>query len=139
MGPTFLYLHALAPTSCDAFGSCVVLLESPLLALFNFSSEPLKPWSKTLEAFLFAPIRLLPSRFCISASGQPRPLRHGLSPFVLHIYMRGACLMALSGPTIMLQQNLAITNLDTAIFASEAPKIEGPKALGLLKLLSAKI
>jgi hypothetical protein len=47
--------------------------------------------------------------------------------------------MALSGPTIMLQQNLAITNLDTAIFASEAPEIEGPKALGLLKLLSAKI
>ena len=105
MWATFLYLHALAPTSCDAFGSCVVLLESPLLALFNFSSEPLKPWSKTLEAFLFAPIRVRPSRFCILGLGptnSPRLLRHSLSSFVLHIYVR-ACLVALSGPTIMLQ------------------------------------
>jgi hypothetical protein len=30
---TFLYLHALAPTFCDAFGSCRVLLETPLAQL----------------------------------------------------------------------------------------------------------
>ena len=99
-GATFFYLHALTRTSCDAFGSCILLLESPLLTLFNFGLNLLKLgrklWKRSsLPRFVLSPhasaSRPLCNQFAPTASSRLITFRSS------HLYA-GACLVALSGP-----------------------------------------
>jgi hypothetical protein len=102
---TFLYLHALASPSYDAFGSCIVLPESPLLTLFNFCLNLLKLgrklWKRSsLPRFVFPPhasaSRPLANEFALAASSRLITFRSS------HMCARTR-LVALSSPTIMLR------------------------------------
>jgi hypothetical protein len=54
----------------DEFG-LVYMITSRDFSLSSTSVRTSQNLVETLEAFLFAPIRALPSRFCIPASGRP--------------------------------------------------------------------